>query len=114
MIKFEFSDILINALVALLSIYLYRRFQLSNKKTFVRILKHQLMTEKRLKRIYIFGQILLHLSFLATIGIKTIEGPNTITLLMLLPILMNYPLIYLNRVLAKGMLTEQEKRNIEC
>jgi hypothetical protein len=107
--KFEFSDILINALVALLSIYLYRRFQLSNKKTFVRILKHQLMTEQRLKRIYIFGQILLHLSFLATIGIKTIEGPNTITLLMLLPILMNYPLIYLNRVLAKGILTEQEK-----
>ncbi|QWB95798.1 hypothetical protein KHQ89_07710 [Mycoplasmatota bacterium] len=52
--KFEFFDILINASVALLSIYLYRRFQLSNKKTFVRILKHQLMTEQRLKRIYIF------------------------------------------------------------
>lgn len=107
--KFEISDILINALVAILSIYLYRRFQLANKKTFIRILEHQLMTEQRLKRIYIYGQIFLHLSFLATIGIKAIEGPDSITLLMIIPILMNYPLIHLNRVLGKGLLTKEEK-----
>ncbi|BCR36512.1 hypothetical protein [Mariniplasma anaerobium] len=107
--KLEFHDIFINGLVAILAIYLYRRFQVSNKKTFVRIVKHQLMDGLRLKRIYIIGQILLHLSFLATIGIKAIEPPDSITLLMIIPILMNYPLIYLNRVLVKGVLTEQEK-----
>jgi len=107
--KLEFHDIFINGLVAILAIYLYRRFQVSNKKTFVRIVEHELMDELRLKRIYIIGQILLHLSFLATIGIKAIEPPDSITLLMIIPVLMNYPLIYLNRVLGKGLLTEQEK-----
>jgi hypothetical protein len=67
------------------------------------------MDKLSLKRIYIVGQILLHLSFLATIGIKAIEPPDSITLLMLIPLLMNYPLIHLNRVLAKGLLTEEEK-----
>jgi hypothetical protein len=107
--KLEFHDIFINGLVAILAIYLYRRFQVSNKKTFARIVEHQLMDKLSLKRIYIVGQILLHLSFLATIGIKAIEPPDSITLLMLIPLLMNYPLIHLNRVLAKGLLTEEEK-----
>lgn len=107
--KLEFHDIFINGLVTILAIYLYKRFQISNKKTFNRILEHQLMSEKKLIKIYVFGQILLHLSFLATIGIKAIEPEDSITLLMLIPILMNYPLIYLNRVLGKGLLTEEEK-----
>ncbi|MGE4572735.1 MAG: hypothetical protein AB7E09_08370 [Candidatus Izemoplasmatales bacterium] len=105
----EVHDILINGLVAIVAIYLYRRFQISNKKTFNRILEHQLMSEQKLIKIYVFGQILLHLSFLVTIGIKAVEPEDSITLLMLIPILMNYPLIYLNRVLGKGLLTVGEK-----
>ena len=62
-----------------------------------------------MKRIYIIGQVLLHLSLLVTIGIKAIEPPDSITLLMMIPILMNYPIIYLNRLLGKGLLTEEEK-----
>jgi len=107
--KIEFYDILINGLVTIVAIYLYRRLQIAYKKTYNRIQEHHLMDGLRLKRIYIVGQILLHLSFLATIGIKAIEGPDSITLLMLLPILMNYPLIHLNRVLGKGLLTKEEK-----
>lgn len=107
--KFEFHDIFIHGLVAIFAIYLYRKFQISNKKTYNRILEHQLIDEKKLKKIYLLGQILLHLSFLVTVGIKIIEGPDSITLLMIIPILINYPLIYLNRVLAKGLLTEKEK-----
>jgi hypothetical protein len=107
--KIEVHDIFINGLVAIVAIYLYRRLQIANKKTYDRIQEHKLMYSIRLKNLFVIGQILLHLSFLATIGIKAIEGPDSITLLMIIPILMNYPLIYLNRVLAKGMLTEQEK-----
>ncbi|MDY0143569.1 MAG: hypothetical protein RBR97_16920 [Bacteroidales bacterium] len=107
--RIEVHDILINGLVAIVAIYLYRRFQISNKKTFNRILEHQLMSEQKLIKIYVFGQILLHLSFLVTIGIKAVEPEDSITLLMLIPILMNYPLIYLNRVLGKGLLTVGEK-----
>jgi len=94
---------------ASVAIYLYRRLQIANKKTYNRIQKHKLMDSIRLKNLFIFGQILLHLSFLATIGIKAIEGPDSITLLMMIPILMNYPIIYLNRVLSKGLLTKEEK-----
>jgi hypothetical protein len=107
--RIEVRDILINGLVVIVAIYLYKRFEISNKKTFNRILEHQLMSEQKLIKIYVFGQILLHLSFLATIGIKAIEPEDSITLLMLIPILMNYPLIYLNRVLGKGLLTVGEK-----
>lgn len=107
--KIEVQDFFINGLVAIVAIYLYRRLQIANKKTYDRIQEHKLMDSIRLKSLFIFGQILLHLSFLATIGIKAIEGPDSITLLMMIPILMNYPIIYLNRVLSKGLLTEEEK-----
>lgn len=107
--KIEVHDIFINGLVAIVAIYLYRRLQIANKKTYDRIQEHKLMDSIRLKNLFIFGQILLHLSFLATIGIKAIEGQDSITLLMMIPILMNYPIIYLNRVLSKGLLTEEEK-----
>jgi hypothetical protein len=107
--KIEVHDIFINGLVAIVAIYLYRRLQIANKKTYDRIQDHKLMDSIKLKNLFILGQILLHLSFLATIGIKAIEGPDSITLLMIIPISMNYPLIYLNRVLGKGSLTEEEK-----
>jgi hypothetical protein len=107
--KIEVHDIFINGLVAIVAIYLYRRLQIAYKKTYDRIQEHKLMDSIRLKNLFVFGQILLHLSFLATIGIKAIEGPDSITLLMIIPILMNYPLIHLNRVLAKGLLSEEEK-----
>ena len=107
--KIEVHDIFINGLVAIVAIYLYRRLQIANKKTYDRIQEHKLMDELRLKRIYIIGQVLLHLSLLVTIGIKAIEPPDSITLLMMIPILMNYPIIYLNRLLGKGLLTEEEK-----
>lgn len=107
--KLEIHDIFINGFVAIVAIYLYRRLQIAYKKTYDRIQEHKLMDSIRLKNLFIFGQILLHLSFLVTIVIKMIEGPDTISLLMLIPILMNYPLIYLSRVLGKGVLTEEEK-----
>jgi hypothetical protein len=107
--KIEVHDIFINGLVAIVAIYLYRRLQIANKKTYDRIQEHKLMDSIRLKNLFILGQMLLHLSFLATIGIKAIEGPDSITLLMIIPILMNYPLIHLNRVLGKGLLTKEEK-----
>ncbi|MGE4572579.1 MAG: hypothetical protein AB7E09_07535 [Candidatus Izemoplasmatales bacterium] len=107
--KIEFYDILINGFVAILAIYLYRRLQIAYKKTYARIQEHKLMDSIKLKRLFILGQILLHFSFILTIGIKVVEGPNSITLLMIFPILMNYPLLYLNRVLAKGLLTDHEK-----
>ena len=107
--KIEVQDFFINGLVAIVAIYLYRRLQIANKKTYDRIQEHKLMDELRLKRIYIIGQVLLHLSLLVTIGIKAIEPPDSITLLMMIPILMNYPIIYLNRLLGKGLLTEEEK-----
>ena len=106
--KMEVHDILMNGLAAIVSIYLYRRLQIAYKKAYDRIKEHKLMDSIRLKNLFIFGQIFLHLSFLATIGIKAIEPPDSITLLMIIPILMNYPLIHLNRVLAKGLLTEEE------
>jgi len=107
--KIEVHDILMNGLAAIVAIYLYRRLQIAYKKTYERIQEHKLMDSIKLKKLFIFGQILLHLSFLVTIGIKRIEGPDSISLLMMIPILMNYPLIYLNRVLGKGLLTEEEK-----
>lgn len=107
--KIEIYDILINGLVVIVAIYLYRRLQIAYKKTYVRILEHKLMDRIILRKLFILGQTLLHLSFLVTIGIKMIEGPDSISLLMIIPILINYPLIYLNRVLAKGLLTEEEK-----
>jgi hypothetical protein len=38
-----------------------------------------------------------------------IESPDIIFLLMIISTSMNYPLIYLNRVLGKGLLTKEEK-----
>ena len=107
--KIEVHDIFINGLVAIFAIHLYRRLQIAFKKTYDRIQEHHLMDERKLKKLYIVGQVLLHLSFIATIGIKAIEPPDSITLLMMIPILMNYPIIHLNRVLGKGLLTEEEK-----
>lgn len=107
--KIGVHDILINGFAAIVSIYLYRRLQIAYKKTYDRIHEHKLMDIIKLKRLFIFGQILLHLSFLVTIGIKMIEPPDSISFLLIIPILMNYPLIYLNRVLGKGLLKKEEK-----
>lgn len=106
----DVRSILFNTAVLLLVIYLYRRLQIANKKTYHRILEHQLMNQKKLKRDTVISQILLHLSIIATIGIRIIEGPDTITFLLFIPILMNLMLIKLNRVLAQANLTEEEKK----
>jgi hypothetical protein len=107
--EFEVVSIVMTVLITSFAIFLYRKLQISNRKTYIRILDHNLMEEKKLKKIYLLAQVLLHLSLLLTIAIKILEGPDSISFLLIIPILINYPLIYLNRKLAKGLLSSEEK-----
>lgn len=105
----DLRDILFNFAVLLLTAYLYRRLQIANKKIHNRIIEHGLLEIKQLQKKYVFAQIMLHLSMLATIGVRIIDGPNSISFLMIIPILMNLPLIQLNRLLVRSNLTDEEK-----
>jgi hypothetical protein len=72
--EFEVVSIVMTVLITSFAIFLYRKLQISNRKTYIRILDHDLMEEKKLKKIYLLAQVLLHFSLLLTIAIKIIEG----------------------------------------
>lgn len=107
--EMEIRSIFFSLAILLFVAFLYRKLQIALTKTHDRLLEHKLLDKSALKKRYILAQIMLHLSMLVTIGVRIIDGPNSVSFLIIIPILMNIPLIQLNRILARSLLTDEER-----